>query len=372
MCLLLTYNTTNSQSIEEIINFGDSLFRLKNSHAALNEYQRAFYFCNNNNKTEISQKIAECYLSSNEFRLAYNYYDTAFYYSANNSEKIECNFNKIQCLILEKNFGYALIKLEELETGSNGFLNYKKNLFQGICHYGLENYNEAFHLFYQNINLNDSLAIAQFSQLFEGRKKLLQPYPQISSIMSCIIPGSGQIYSGEFYNGINSIFLLSTLVFLGVYTPVLDFFVVFPFFYRYYMGGINNANRYARERKKEKQHYAYIELMNIFQENGPLKTLFCLHNEEQNYSSYFNKSVSEMNLLLSFSFVFYKKFLSSQDVDACVFYPSCSVYTIEAIEKNGSIIGLLGGFDRLLRCHAFVNKNDYPYNSTKKKYYDAL
>ncbi len=34
----------------------------------------------------------------------------------------------------------------------------------------------------------------------------------------------------------------------------------------------------------------------------------------------------------------------------CVFYPSCSNYTIQAIEKYGSIKGLYKGVKRIIRC----------------------
>jgi len=37
----------------------------------------------------------------------------------------------------------------------------------------------------------------------------------------------------------------------------------------------------------------------------------------------------------------------------CGMFPTCSEYTIQSIEKNGSIKGLFGGFRRILRCHPY-------------------
>lgn len=52
---------------------------------------------------------------------------------------------------------------------------------------------------------------------------------------------------------------------------------------------------------------------------------------------------------------FYKKFISPiLEVffgKACRFTPTCSEYTIEALEKHGSVGGIKLGIKRFLRCH---------------------
>ena len=373
MFLLLTIDKVNSQSIKEVTHFGDSLFLLKDNYAALNEYQRAFFFSSNlENKAELGKRIANCYLMENELSLAYAYYDTALCYTAYDSAKIEYELDKILCIILEMDFGYALLKLDELETVTNEYLNLRKYFFAGICNFGLERYDEAYKYFYKSLNPKDSLLSAQLNQLFDGTKVLMRPYPTVASIMSGLIPGSGQAYAGDFKDGVNSLLLLSTLAYIALYTPVLNFFVIFPFFYRYYIGGILNANKLAKKRKREKQYYCYVDLMKIFNENGYLQTLFNINAQPEHYNEYLKNSTSEATVLLSFSFLFYKKFISSQDVDACVFNPSCSVYMIESVKKKGFLKGFLEGLDRLLRCHSFVSEHDYPYNLVMKKYYDPF
>ena len=44
--------------------------------------------------------------------------------------------------------------------------------------------------------------------------------------------------------------------------------------------------------------------------------------------------------------------------NSCVFLPTCSEYTKEAIIKYGVIIGVYKGFNRILHCHPW-QKNHY-------------
>jgi len=37
----------------------------------------------------------------------------------------------------------------------------------------------------------------------------------------------------------------------------------------------------------------------------------------------------------------------------CRFYPTCSQYTLEAVERFGVVRGLRMGFKRVLKCHPF-------------------
>jgi len=50
---------------------------------------------------------------------------------------------------------------------------------------------------------------------------------------------------------------------------------------------------------------------------------------------------------------FYKKFISPLFPPSCRFYPTCSSYFIEALEKYGVLIGTLLGIKRILRCNPF-------------------
>lgn len=48
---------------------------------------------------------------------------------------------------------------------------------------------------------------------------------------------------------------------------------------------------------------------------------------------------------------FYKRFISPLLPPMCRFEPTCSVYTMQAVEKYGALKGVWFGMRRLARCH---------------------
>ncbi len=50
---------------------------------------------------------------------------------------------------------------------------------------------------------------------------------------------------------------------------------------------------------------------------------------------------------------FYRKFISPCFPPRCRFYPTCSAYALEAVEKHGAIKGTYLAIRRILKCHPF-------------------
>lgn len=60
----------------------------------------------------------------------------------------------------------------------------------------------------------------------------------------------------------------------------------------------------------------------------------------------------------------YGLLVSSWTPPRCRFYPSCSQYMIQAIEKHGLLRGTLMGTKRILRCHPW---NDGGYDPVPER-----
>lgn len=54
----------------------------------------------------------------------------------------------------------------------------------------------------------------------------------------------------------------------------------------------------------------------------------------------------------------YQKIISPILPPSCRFYPTCSEYTIQALEKHGVVVGSIKSIWRILRCNP-LNKGGY-------------
>ncbi|MDP4089451.1 MAG: membrane protein insertion efficiency factor YidD [Bacillota bacterium] len=69
-----------------------------------------------------------------------------------------------------------------------------------------------------------------------------------------------------------------------------------------------------------------------------------------------------MKKMLILAIKFYRKRISPLKKPCCRFYPSCSQYALEAVERYGALKGGYMAVRRVLRCHPF---NDGGYDPVK-------
>lgn len=117
-------------------------------------------------------------------------------------------------------------------------------------------------------------------------------------------------------------------------------------------------------------HVSSYSQIASFQE---LKKLAADKNEPKpDYTRPLRTAKNELDITVSSGFLFYKTFISSQDKPSCVFTPSCSEYSVEAFKEKGAVGGWLRTFDRLSRCHSFVDHSNYIFDVKKNRFYDPV
>jgi putative component of membrane protein insertase Oxa1/YidC/SpoIIIJ protein YidD len=101
--------------------------------------------------------------------------------------------------------------------------------------------------------------------------------------------------------------------------------------------------------------------------------LFEVHEHKApKYKSESLKPKNELEFLMASSFNIYKGFFSSQDNPSCVFHPSCSEFSVKALQQKGLLLGTLYTFDRLSRCHRFIKPDQYVFDPSKQRFYDPV
>lgn len=248
--------TLNAQDIHQIRQFGDEQFRNGDYRLALKEYQRVLLFDNERVHNDLYSKIAFIQYYSNEYEQAMRYFDYAIITERNDSLRFELMLKKALCCFRMNNYLAALNELYDLPDPPGRFLQNKKNLYMGICCFGMNDYENSKGCFSA---LLDSLGIRNLEEVFNDFSRFNKKFrPGKAELMSMILPGLGQIYTGNVTDGLNSFLLISGVTIYSLVTAVnyaiIDgLLVLSSWFYRYYSGGFSNASDLAQKKTRQKK-----------------------------------------------------------------------------------------------------------------------
>jgi hypothetical protein len=264
----LIFQNLEAQNLEETINFADGQFKSGNYTTALKTYQRALFFSEGKENLYLFTQIAEISYYNKDYETAQKFLGLAYNQSDDASLKTELLFKKASCQILNKNFQFAIIDLLSVNDTAQS-IQKRLNFYLATCYFGLEDFSNAQTCFETCIRLEDK---EELLDLF-SKKKLLSPSPKKARIMSMILPGLGQTYSGDLKSGINSLLLTSGLIALGIhisvkYHPIDAVFAILPWFQRYYAGGYGNAEKIAVKKRQLKRNEIYTEILKLVDENS--------------------------------------------------------------------------------------------------------
>jgi tetratricopeptide (TPR) repeat protein len=269
LCLLLIIISGSlvAQSLHETEAFAQQRYEAKDYETAAEAYRRVLFFDEKNEYSPwVYKKIADCLFETSAYEEASKYYSLAYFTQNSDEEKATITLQKAACHLLTRNYPFAqeeLLYLPEKLTPKQDSARY---FYEGMLFFALEDFQKAEAAF-KKIAV-DTLAV---HQIFRKNEKVSKINPKTAKTLSIIFPGLGQLYVGDIKNGLNSMALTGALLYLGVRTAAnatfLDAVVsVVPWFQRYYTGGFYKAELIAQQRKQEKRHQVFNELLNTVNE----------------------------------------------------------------------------------------------------------
>jgi len=263
---------TFAQNLKETLEFANSQFESGNYNLALKEYQRTLFFNDGSNLQYIYEQIGSSFFFKKDLKKAAYYYELSYKTTDSDSIKTEILFKKTACLMLDKNFKLATFELMNLPDSLDLQSTNRKNFYFAVCYWGMEDFEKSKVSFLEIIPDDQVSTREEISLLFSEKKNLYKPNPKTAQILSIFIPGSGQIYSGDIKNGLNSLVLTGGIIVLGVYmTRYYSLFdavlTVFPWFVRYYQGGFQGAKKIAQNKRSNRRNETYQSILKIIQES---------------------------------------------------------------------------------------------------------
>ncbi|MCF7940815.1 MAG: membrane protein insertion efficiency factor YidD [Spirochaetia bacterium] len=78
----------------------------------------------------------------------------------------------------------------------------------------------------------------------------------------------------------------------------------------------------------------------------------------------FHLAASGLRYLVIAPILLYRHIISPMIPSRCIYSPSCSEYSIEAIKRHGVLKGLILGSFRIGRCHSMFTGGDDPVPKT--------
>jgi tetratricopeptide (TPR) repeat protein len=253
----------SAQTIEETFAYANDQMQYEHYENGMKAYQRVLYF-DKKMGVQIYSRLAECHYLLGDYAQATRFYDLAYYNASNDSIKYDALFRKANCLLLQHQYNSALAELFALEDTLDFYWLKKKYFFYALTYFGLEEF--------ENSKLNFEKAFPsekdEIEQLFKKNGKISRISPKAARILSLILPGLGQIYAGDVKDGLNSFLLTSGFLALAVYTgytyTIFEAIVsVFPWYQRYYIGGLKNAGLMAERKKEEKRAEIFQQLLDV-------------------------------------------------------------------------------------------------------------
>ena len=258
---------SRAQSIAQTYQLGIKAYELNNYEACIDFMSRVSYFDSNNQyKSDANYYIAQCLVATHQITAAYKHYELSANFTINSEKQNRILLEKARLMILEKDFKFAIQELYQLYIPEESNLFQVHQFFLFTALYGNNQYDKSKQHLLKCIESSDSIQVLDiYNQI---TKKLNPKRPSRAQLYSVIIPGSGQFYAGDVKNALNSMALMTGIVYLYFNTAknygfISAFVSILPWVSRYHTGGGKNANRAMLKRQEKLKGRYYKQLIEL-------------------------------------------------------------------------------------------------------------
>jgi len=236
---------------------------------ALRQYERIRYFKPDTLLMELNMHIGNCQLYIGEYYPAMASFEDALIADFHHAHQNEINLQKLKAEVLARNMRYAAITIREIDTLHDEAAKKEVYFYQGVIHFFTEKYAES-EDWWLKLVPHDTLKRERIQALFLKNDKINRLKPGVAIALSIVLPGAGQIYAGDFKEGINSLLLNGFFFFLGYNTVVAyqllnAVIAVGPWLFRYYEGGFLRAGEIVKDKRAQRHQAVYKQVLEILQ-----------------------------------------------------------------------------------------------------------
>jgi tetratricopeptide (TPR) repeat protein len=247
----LIFNSLFSQNyLDKQDEFANLLYGRKEYYDAITEYKRLLFFDKENNYLySANLMIGSCYKNGAKLDDAIKYFSLANANSVGDEEYYNSKIEIVRCNILRRTTDQAVLMLNELSKDIR-FQNKKADIdyWRGWAYIFSDDWKRAAMEFNK---INPDHPLKKLCEQTEGELYSVE----FAKIISFIIPGAGQVYTGNYLSGLMSLAWNGALVYLSVNSfleeRAFDGLITTGLFFRFHRGNIQNAEKYALAKNVE-------------------------------------------------------------------------------------------------------------------------
>jgi len=262
-------SNTSTNELQKQFNLAKSLYDKEDYFDAITEFKRLLFFDKDSTYTfEANYKIGECYKEGAKFSKAILYFTYAEWSANNTNELYNSRISIVRTNILRRTTSNAVILLDSLQKDPRFYNKLNDiNYWKGWAYIFADNWEQASEAFGK---------ISKKQPLKKLCDKVISERYSVTAanILSVVLPGAGQIYTGNILSGMLSFGwnLLWGYITINsiVENRVLDgIFVGDLLWLRFYFGNLQNAKKFAIERNIEISNKALSYLQYKYQGEKP-------------------------------------------------------------------------------------------------------